>query len=378
MLYMKARAFMDLGHTVVVYTGNLDRSFFPDLNASLDIRTVRDANIDYRARGGILGKMASRIMGIIQESRVVAALNNAVNEEFDILDCQNDVSYRFGDRYKRFHPKTLVIWTMNNCPFYHSHKNNPLENLLSLLISAVTEWRVKKHSRSIDVVIVNDDEQKKVAMRALPEAKVSVLRIPVDFKSFYRPITEPAPGQISLLSVGSLSPARKFEDTIMAGKLLKIKGLAVKVYIICRDYWNDRKYKAKLLDLVAKEDLSDIVGFHFDGVTEQELKTIQEQSDIFVFPNHMRIWGMAAFEAMAAGLPLIVARTTSVAEVLEDGESAIFVNAGQPEEIAEAAQALITNPARYKSIAAAGQIFVRDHLNWPQYVRNILMFKNNA
>ena len=74
--------------------------------------------------------------------------------------------------------------------------------------------------------------------------------------------------------------------------------------------------------------------FYFEGVSDKELFALQAKTFAFIFPNHIKIWGMAAAEAMAAGLPVVVSDSTSVAEAMTDGENALFVRPGHPEEIA--------------------------------------------
>ena len=106
----------------------------------------------------------------------------------------------------------------------------------------------------------------------------------------------------------------------------------------------------------------------YEGANDTELLRAYHESDIYVFPNHVRIWGMAAFEGMAAGLPLVVARGTSVAELLTDGENALFVDRLRPAQIAEQAARLVGDSELYRRIGEAGQRFVKENLGWNKYV----------
>ena len=89
--------------------------------------------------------------------------------------------------------------------------------------------------------------------------------------------------------------------------------------------------------------------------------------------HRIKIWGMAAMEAMAAGLPVIVSDITSVAEIMKNNENALFVRPAHPEEIAEKVKMLLDDKAKYESIARAGQDFVKQNLNWDAYVKRFLV-----
>lgn len=107
-------------------------------------------------------------------------------------------------------------------------------------------------------------------------------------------------------------------------------------------------------------------------MSEGGLLEAYEKSDVFVFPNHIKIWGLAAFEAMAAGLPLVVSNITSIAEVLRDNENALFVEPLRPEQIAHKVEQLLKDPLVYKEIATAGQEFVKKELTWDAYAKRFL------
>ena len=83
---------------------------------------------------------------------------------------------------------------------------------------------------------------------------------------------------------------------------------------------------------------------------------------------------MAAIEAMAAGLPLVVSQISSLAEIMTDQEHAIFINPPEPKSIADRIQELVDNPELYDRIARDGQAFVRDKLSWVEYSRQYLEF----
>jgi len=88
---------------------------------------------------------------------------------------------------------------------------------------------------------------------------------------------------------------------------------------------------------------------------------------VFVFPNHLQSWGLAVFEAMASGLPVVVSKSAGASEVLTDGENALLVNPKNPGEIAKAIQSLIDNPDLYRTLSKNGRDFVEQNISWVKY-----------
>ncbi len=372
MVYSKAKSLMDLGHDVSIFTVNFNKNAFSKLNQGLSINVVPFSKKDklLKNSNNIFGKIFYRLRYLYLSRNALAVLKlRLLDEKFSIVDLHNDHSYRLARWYKKFHSDTFVIWTMNNCPFYRSKKNNLIAGFFSVVFSSLERTIVKAHINCIDAIIANDNEQ----MDAISQLskRVFMLRIPVNFELFYAPVRNIEPGikKCDLLSVGSLSPARNFEDTIITGAKLNELGYDVNVEIICNDYWRNKEYKKKLIDLVKEKHMQDRVNFHFSGVDEEKLLNIQRQSTFFVFPNKLRMWGMAAFEAMAAGLLLIASSVTSVAEELEDNEDAIIVNVGDTDAMVARIAGLLEEPQKYRAIVSAGQDFVRENLSWERYAR---------
>lgn len=366
MVYLKARALIESGHQVSIFTSAFDAASFSELHQGLDIVVVPAGMPKIYRGGNLVRNVIARLKFYLFSQRAVRAIFDRL-EEFDILDCHNDASYKLGFLYKKKYPNARVFWTMNNCPFYRTKKANILFEFASRIYAFTERISVLRHLKSIDVVITNDDEQSEVFLKTTGLSPV-LMRIPVDFEDFYQPVRVPFPdAPVVLLSVGSLSPARKFEDTISAVSALKRRGMRSRAVIVCKDFWGNHKYRRLLISLAQSENVESEIEFHFDGVSDAELRSIYSRSSVFVFPNTRRIWGMAAIEAMAAGLPVVVSSSTSIAEVLESGRHALFSKPGDPESIADCIQSLYRDEL-YRTLASAGQEFVHKNLTWQSYI----------
>jgi UDP-glucose:(heptosyl)LPS alpha-1,3-glucosyltransferase len=70
-------------------------------------------------------------------------------------------------------------------------------------------------------------------------------------------------------------------------------------------------------------------------------------ADIFLFPSRYDVFGNAALEAMASGLPAIVSARAGVSEIIEDGvDGLILEDPDDPSEIARRVEALLDPGAR--------------------------------
>ncbi len=374
MFYSIAQGIRKRGHTVTVYTDRFDANCFPDLHRGLRV-TVTDAPPASRAvtkDTGFLNAVLARYLKNRLQDEGVARIGKLLPPNLDLLVCQNNRSYKLGVMYKKKNPKARVVWIMNNAPFYYERKSNIVMTWGSAMMAALEKHHVQQALPGIDLIVVHDEERRMLG--ASLGKPTLLIPIPVDFDGFYQPVKTRASSdrRVTFLDMGSLSPARKFEDIIRAAAVLRDRGYDARVLLACKDVWRNDAYKQFLLALVRDTHMEDRVTFYFDGVSESELRALQRTADFFVFPNHIVIWSMASFEAMAAGLPLLISRVTSVTRPLHDGKEALFFDPGNIEQIADCAEALIRHPDRYKEVAEAGQRFVKKNLSWESYIERFL------
>jgi glycosyltransferase involved in cell wall biosynthesis len=92
-------------------------------------------------------------------------------------------------------------------------------------------------------------------------------------------------------------------------------------------------------------------GIEFPGAVSGEVKRrLFAEADIFLLPSFVENQPIAVLEAMAAGLSLVVSPVGSMPEFLEEGRNALFVEPGDPADIASKIAELAARPELRRSM----------------------------
>lgn len=151
--------------------------------------------------------------------------------------------------------------------------------------------------------------------------------------------------QFILCSVGEINRNKNHEVVMKALYELKNKDI---LYLIC----GDGPYKEHLKKLAEQLDIKNQVlflGYRSD------VKEILSISDCFAFPSRREGLGMAALEAMAAGLPLLVAASRGTREYAEDGKTGFVYQYNDYKGFAEGLKKMIEDPNLRKTMGKYNQ-----------------------
>jgi glycosyltransferase involved in cell wall biosynthesis len=91
----------------------------------------------------------------------------------------------------------------------------------------------------------------------------------------------------------------------------------------------------------------------------QDVRRILDDSDVFVFPSRVDIFGLSLVEAMGAGMPSIAAGAPgAVADLVRPGENCLIA-ADDPASWADAMTAMMESAGLRASVGAAAQATIR-------------------
>src|SRR3989344_2428629 len=312
----EARELKKLGHDVTLYTFLFSRDeCYTDLLDDLKVVSLNTALPPY----------SNYFSWKKTESEFAKKLALAINTDTEILNPHDHGCYKVAYYYKKLVKNIPSVWTMHDMPTraHSAEMSAEMDGIKSPL-----------YKMAVNYFFVRYEIEKK----------------------------------IRLFMNGIFFRHRRFEDGILAGKLLADAGYGVAISI-SGDYNSDKKYYAELTRLAA--GLGQGVKVEFLGkVSEARLSELYKTSDIFLFPNHMQSWGLAVFEAMASGLPAIVSKSAGASEVLTDGENALLAEPKDPDGLAKQIKKLADNPGLYSKLSVDGRRFAAENISWESLAEN--------
>lgn len=376
---MLAKELIAGGHTVTIYTTAYDKEkCFPADTVSLPIQVLPDDAIaKLRARKFFLPRV---FIASARESALARAVAEIIDPETEVLSPSDNWGMRVGFYFKKHHPHAASVvmlndvytarWTMFNDPLFGQKKKGAFRYFLSW----VKDFLVIRDAKAQDAIVVPNNRLGKIVKKYFGLTSVTVPS-GVDHERFI--FTEhnlPHPGEtVHLLSHAIFYIHRRFEDTIEAVRILIDGGFKVDLTII-GDFEHKqtaREYHRKLLDLVEKLNLKEVVQF-VGRVSDKDLVRYYNEADIFVAAAHMHTWGLVIFEALATGLPVAISRTIGGAEILEEGRTAMMFNPVDPQSQADVLKRLLSDGVLYKKISREGNDFVRARISWSRFAEDML------
>lgn len=114
------------------------------------------------------------------------------------------------------------------------------------------------------------------------------------------------------------------------------------------------------IDVEGVSDLVDLPGY----VPDAELRKLIRRAGCVVIPSLYEPFGLVALEALAAGAPLIVARTGGLAEMIDGTEAGLTFEPGNPDDLASRIEEVLTDRDLAVSLTERAEELVRTTYAW--------------
>jgi glycosyltransferase involved in cell wall biosynthesis len=101
-----------------------------------------------------------------------------------------------------------------------------------------------------------------------------------------------------------------------------------------------------------------------ERLSTKELVEQYNKAQVLVSPSLYEGFGLPAAEAMACGTAVVTTTAGALSEIVEDGISGVLVPPGDVEALAGAIRTLIEDPARCRTMGAAGARRARERFSW--------------
>jgi len=158
-------------------------------------------------------------------------------------------------------------------------------------------------------------------------------------------------GNIRILSVGSMHVGFKgIQDTLTAIKLLKDKGLNVKLIRVSPTSPSKRELDGMIVDEF------------YEGLKEKEMADLYRNTDIFISSSlEVEGFGLPAMEALGSGVPSILTEISSYKNFDEKRDFAYFVTTHRPDKIVEGVLTFIENKEFRENCMKRGLMVAKNH-----------------
>jgi glycosyltransferase involved in cell wall biosynthesis len=154
--------------------------------------------------------------------------------------------------------------------------------------------------------------------------------------------------KLKLISIGQLIPRKMYHHLIEAITPL-VKKYGVSLTII-----GEGAEKQKLIQLTEQRSIGENVIFR-GKIPHKQIPEILKEHDLFVLTSSNETFGRVYFEAMAAGLPVILSKNTGVYGFIDENESALSVDPFDVNDIRNKIEFLILNPDIRNKISSGGR-----------------------
>ncbi|MDA8174589.1 MAG: glycosyltransferase family 4 protein [Nitrospiraceae bacterium] len=305
-------------------------------------------------------------------------------ERVDLLNFHDYNIYLISPLFKEKFKKP-AIWTMNDAPTTRAitaptadvpfAKRLLKKMMLADFIGEKWDNKILSSIQSTDNIVVLDNINRR-KLRDYYDKDSIIVRGGLNIEDYMFAPRNKNRDVINIFCNGIFFPHRRFEDVIDALNIVRDKGLRFTMNHVGTDE-RDPAYALKIRSMVKKYGLSDDIKFH-GFVQENKLIKFYRESDIFIFPNNPQTWGLAVFEAMACGTPVIVSKGCGASEVLTDHEDSILVDPNSPEQIANGIIELSKQDELWDKLHINGRRFVEANISWRLYARNMLNIFNDA
>ena len=128
-------------------------------------------------------------------------------------------------------------------------------------------------------------------------------------------------------------------------------------------------YLPELQTQVDVEGVSDILGLP-GYLDDTDLRRLVHRAGCVVIPSLYEPFGIVALEALAAGAPLIVARTGGLAELVADTDAGVTFEPGNPDDLADAIEQVLTNSELATLLVANARDLVERKYAWTAIARS--------
>lgn len=215
--------------------------------------------------------------------------------------------------------------------------------------SAMTSTRVVCLSRFMAREIVEGFELDPAQVRLVPNG--------VEVRDWAPPDPAP-PRDAHVMSWGRVQYEKGFQ--VLAQAMARVRGRVPGVRCTIAGRGPYLPELQSQVDIEGVGDLVNLAGY----VPDDELRTSLHRAGCVVIPSLYEPFGVVALEALAAGAPVVAARTGGLAETLDGTGAALLFEPGNAARLAEAIETVLSDTSVRTELATRGRELLHDRFSW--------------
>ncbi|SAK65603.1 glycosyltransferase family 4 protein [Caballeronia ptereochthonis] len=347
--YEIARAALAEGHEVILVASHVA----PELLEHARLRWVR--------------VIAGRAWPTRLVRQQVFAIKSALwlrthRDEYDVLHANGFITWSRAD----VNTAHFVHGGWMKSPYYPFRLSGGAWSAYQLIYSRLNAWLEGwAYRRSRVVAAVSEKVAEEIRAGGIDRERVEVVYNGVDTKAFSSAASDRTAFDLKddaflLLFVGDLRTPRKNLQTVLHA----LVSLPAGVQLVVAGYLPGSPYPEQARAL----GIADRV--HFLGLVK-DMPTLMHSVDAFVFPSRYEAMSLSLLEALAAGLPVITARTAGGAEIIGEECGIVLEDPDDATALAHAIGHLAASPSRRERMGDAARELASG-FNWARMARRYL------
>ncbi len=178
---------------------------------------------------------------------------------------------------------------------------------------------------------------------------------------------------INLLFIGRIHPVKSIPTILDALVLIKKYGINSKLNLAGS---GDESYIQHLKKIIRDNNLEGDVIWH-GHVNAMDKLSLYEMADVFIMPSHHENFGLAAAEAMSAGIPVIVSDQVGLADDIAEHGGGLIVTVNSASEVAGAVKSIYEERSALKMGAVAKEV-AQTHFSFNSFSKGLMSMYNNV
>ena len=362
---------LEQGHEVTIFTRyfDLNKTYSDFENINIEALYKIDCK-DKKLGKGFFSMLTNKL----QKVRDAVKIYFKIPKDADIINIHDHSFDEFLILQKIFFKKAKTIWQINDLPYYFRVGTNAGNK--DSFKQKFKRAYIRYASKCVDEITVNVTKNaERVEQCFGRKAKVFYCGVDVN-ESLEKHSYNIKDNTVKILSSGVFFPYRNYETLVSVVENLKNKNINVHLDVIGA---TDRSpaYSEKIINLVKEKQLENEITI-WGQVDDAKYNELHNAADMFAFININQSWGLAVFEAMSCGLPVIVSESVGAIELLHNDEDAIIVDPENVEAVSDVVLKLMNDKDYYNKISENAYNAVKE-FTWDKlYSEKMLdLFKQN-